>query len=221
MIDYYRHPERGAAWGGPFNGQPYRQQIFEWILAHVRPAAIVETGTYLGTTAEFMSQTGLPLFTIESNPRRYGFARARLWWKRNVTIRMGDSRAQLQALFDGPLRSMKNKTIFVYLDAHWNTDLPVGEELNIVFQNCPAAVVMIDDFQVPDDPGYGYDDYGRGKALTFTYIAPAIVSHGLRIFYPSTPSSEEAGVRRGCVVLMKNAVHGRALASCLLLRAAE
>jgi hypothetical protein len=221
MIDFYRHPERGKGECAPFNGQAYRQQTFGWILAHMGPAAIVETGTYLGATTEFMAETNIPLYTIESNPRNYGFARARLWRRPNLTMRLGDSRAQLQALFDGPLRSMTNKTIFVYLDAHWNADLPLGEELDIVFDNCPASVVMIDDFQVPDDPGYGYDDYGPGKALTSAYIAPAVARHGLGIFYPSTPSSQEGGALRGCVVLAKNVVHGRALASCPLLRAAE
>ena len=32
---------------------------------------------------------------------------------------------------------------------------------------------MIDDFQVPDDPGYAYDDYGPGKALTPDLVDPA------------------------------------------------
>jgi len=32
---------------------------------------------------------------------------------------------------------------------------------------------MIDDFQVLDDPGYAYDDYGPGKALTPDLVDPA------------------------------------------------
>jgi hypothetical protein len=29
-----------------------------------------------------------------------------------------------------------------------------------VFDACPNAIVMVDDFQVLFDAGYGYDDYG-------------------------------------------------------------
>ena len=29
---------------------------------------------------------------------------------------------------------------------------------------------MIDDFQVPDDSGYGYDDYGSGATLSRDYL---------------------------------------------------
>ena len=114
-------------------------------------------------------------------------------------------------MLDEPLRSVTGSTLFFYLDAHWNADLPLAEELEIVFARCPAAVVMVDDFQVPDDPGYGYDDYGPGKTLTPDYIAPMVASHDLAAFYPATPATEESGERRGCVVLARDDVHGAAL----------
>lgn len=63
--------------------------------------------------------------------------------------------------------------LFAYLDAHWGEDLPLAEKLEIVFSWDSDAIVMIDDFQVPDDPGYAYDDYGPGKALTPDLVDPA------------------------------------------------
>ena len=233
MIDYIRSPDRGAGWG-PFNGQTARQALFVDLIANTRPHAIVETGTFLGTTTELMSQTGLPVFTIELHPRNYGFARARFWRKRNVNLLHGDSRTGLRRLFDGALHPLSDLTVFFYLDAHWNDDLPLAEEIDIVFSRCPSAIVMIDDFEVPCDAGYGYDDYGPGKALVSGYIRPVISAHQLRAFYPSTPSVADypstpmaaAGLaaagrlRRGCVVLAKEACHGPVLASISLLRPA-
>ena len=52
--------------------------------------------------------------------------------------------------------------------------------------------------------GYEYDDYGPGKALVAGYIAPVVSAQGLQAFYPSTPSANESGARRGCVVLAKH-----------------
>lgn len=233
IIDYIRSPDRGAGWG-PFNGQTARQALFVDILAKMQPHAIVETGTFLGVTTELMSQTGLPVFTIESHPRNYGFARARFWRKRNVTLLFGDSRKGLQKLFDAALHPLSGLTVFFYLDAHWDNDLPLAEEIDIIFTRCPLAVVMIDDFEVPSDTGYGYDDYGSGKALVSDYIRSAILAHQLRAFYPSTPSAADypsspmaaAGLavpgrlRRGCIVLAKEARHGPDLASLALLRPA-
>lgn len=217
IIDYVRTPSRGAGWGGPFNGQPARQALFLRLMDEIRPRAIVETGTYLGTTTDFMAATGLPVYTAEVDRRNYGFVRARFWNRRNIICRSGDSRTVLKKLFDGPLRALAGETIFFYLDAHWNDDLPLAEELELVFNECSTAVVMIDDFEVPFDFGYGFDDYGTGKALTSLYIADAVSVHGLRAFYPSTPSVLEGGARRGCVILAKHPAQVSALSSLALL----
>jgi hypothetical protein len=233
MLEYIKSPERGAGWG-PFNGQTARQALFVDLLTKSGPNAIVETGTFLGATTEFMSQAGLPVFTIEAHPRNYGFARARFWRRRNVKLVYGDSRTGLHKLFDGALHPLSGLTIFFYLDAHWNDDLPLAEEIDIIFSHCPMAVVMIDDFEVPSDAGYGFDDYGPGKALAADYIKPAVLTHQLQAFYPSTPAAADypstpmaaAGLaapgrlRRGCVVLVKEVCHGPALASVSLLRRA-
>lgn len=217
-IDYYRNPQHGAAWGGPFNGQSGRQRLFSGIMASVDPPALVETGTYLGTTTEFLAGFGKPVFTVEGDPRAYGFAKARLRKQRNVTLVHDDSRAALRRWCDGSLRSFADATLVFYLDAHWNEDLPLADELDIIFSHCPAAIVMIDDFQVPFDAGYAYDDYGPGKVLIANYIAPPVAKYELQAFYPTTPSVAESGLRRGCVVLTKGRIHGVALASIPLLR---
>lgn len=218
VVDYYRFPEKASAWGGPFNGQERRQELFTAIVRKCRPAAIVETGTYLGTTTDFMAGAGMPVFSVEGQARHYGFALARLWWRRNVTLRRGDSRRVLQSFFDGPLQLLCRQTIFAYLDAHWDADLPLAEELEIIFGHCGPAVVMIDDFQVPGEPDYQYDDYGPGKGLTFEYIRPAVEGHSLAVFYPAVPAAMESGLRRGCVVLVRDDIHGAALDSIDLLR---
>lgn len=231
ILDYIRSPDRGAGWG-PFNGQTARQALFVDLLTKTAPHAIVETGTFLGATTEFISQVGLPVFTIEAHPRNYGFARARFWRKRNVKLLYGDSRIGLHKLFDGALHPLSRRTIFFYLDAHWNNDLPLAEEIDIIFSHCPMGVVMIDDFEVPSDAGYGFDDYGPGKALVADYIKPALSRHQLQAFYPSTPSAADypstpmaaAGLaapgrlRRGCVVLVSEVCHGPTLAAVSLLR---
>jgi hypothetical protein len=199
-IEYALFPDRGNPLGGPFNGQRSRQELFHSLVEKFTPDVILETGTYRGTTTELLAATGLPVFSVESNLRYYGFAKARFSRKRNVHVLRGDSRAALRMLFDGP----RNHRPFVYLDAHWY-DLPLAEELEIIFGVCPNAIVMIDDFKVPFDDGYGYDDYGF-KSLTAELIEPIVAAHRLQVFYPSTPSVQETGWRRGCVVITSQAV---------------
>ncbi len=94
----------------------------------------------------------------------------------------------------------KDKVLF-YLDAHWVEDLPLRDELDIIFANWDNTVVMIDDFEVPDSD-YGYNDYGPTKTLNLSYLRP--LEHlDYSVFYPAADASEETGKRRGCVVLCR------------------
>lgn len=203
VLDYYRFPQWRASWGGALNGQYHRRRIVQALIQELPLDAVVETGTYRGTTtAYFASLTYLPIYTVEHNKRAQGFDYAALRRFRNVRRYGGDSREFLRRLSAEPV--LYEKTIFFYLDAHWDDDLPLSEELPIIFGTWRRAIVMIDDFQVPDDPGYGYDNYGASKALDFTYIQPIVERFGLRTFYPALSSAAETGKKRGSVILVRD-----------------
>jgi hypothetical protein len=201
FIDYIRDSSRGRKWS-PFNGQAKRRQIFDALSAQ-HFAAIVETGTYLGTTTQYFAETGLPVFSVEGHARRYGFVKARFLRFRNVSLSLGDTRSQLRKILVKLGPEICRKPIFFYLDAHWKKDLPLAGELDIVLQFCAQPTIMIDDFEVADDAGYGFDNYGPGQALIREYIEPFIIRDKLSLFYPSARSSEETGFKRGCVVLAR------------------
>lgn len=217
-LDFLRAPGKASAGGGAFNGQTARQRLFLSLVESAKPRAIVETGTFLGTTTAFMAGTGIPVYSVEAHPRHYGFALAHLRGQSGISLHFGDSRAFLIELFRGALADAS--PVFFYLDAHWNKDLPLAEELDLIFRHRAAAIVMIDDFEVPFDAGYGYDDYGPGKILTFDYVAPVVAAHGLAVLYPATPSAEESNGRRGCIVLVRRGEFPQ-LAANPLLRLAE
>jgi hypothetical protein len=206
MMDYYRHPEWRVSWGGAFNGQSHRQEMVEAFIRRLHLDAIVETGTHRGTTTAYLASiTSLPIYTVEADKRKQGFSFLMLRRFSNVRRYGGDSR---QFLREFASRScLADKPVLFYLDAHWSKDLPqahdlpLAEEVDIIFRSWRRAVVLIDDFQVPDDDGYAYDDYGPGKALTCDYIEPAIRTFGLRTFFPSVKAELETGAKRGSVTL--------------------
>jgi hypothetical protein len=200
-LDYYRFPQRRDSWGGAFNGQARRQEQFISILQSLGPKAIVETGTYRGTTTAYLAQAGLPVYTVEGHARNYGFARRHLLHYKNVVMFKSDSRVGLRRILETALREKLQDSLFFYLDAHWNDDLPLAQELNIILSACVRPVVMIDDFQVPGDAGYAFDDYGGTNVLKAEYIASSVERYGLSRLYPSAPSERETGAKRGSVVL--------------------
>jgi hypothetical protein len=199
-IDFYRYPQLRNSWGGPLNGQKHRQGMVEAFARELPLDAIVETGTYRGTTTSYLARlTSHAVYTVEFNRRLQGFSWVALRGFKNVHCFGGDSRLFLHTLAKD--ESLRGKTIFFYLDAHWNADLPLSEELEIIFAHWALAVVLIDDFQVVDDLGYGYDDYGSGSALVLDYIAPVRKRFGISVFYPSLLSAQETGLKRGSVTL--------------------
>lgn len=199
-MDYYRHPHLRGSWGGALNGQKHRQQMVGAFIRRLPLDAIVETGTFRGTTTTYLAElTSLPIYTVEFSQRFRAFSRVALRQFRNVHLFGGDSRPFLRSLAAD--KQLRHKTILFYLDAHWDADLPLAEELEIIFGSWERAVVLIDDFQVADDLGYGYDDYGSGSALTMDYIAPARKRFGLSAFFPSLSSAEETGAKRGSITL--------------------
>src|SRR4051812_21203229 len=78
-LDYYFRPALGDGWGGPFNGQCFRQLLFIDLIQACRFAAIIETGTFRGTTARFMAEnTDLPLYSCEVDHRCFTYSVQRL-----------------------------------------------------------------------------------------------------------------------------------------------
>lgn len=217
MFDYYFKPKLRRKQGGPFNGQVERQKIFGELIAKIKFSHVVETGTFRGLTTQYMyRQSGIPVLSSELNPRFYSYAKRRLQGDRHVRLLNLDSRVFLKTIVQSG--EIENGNSFFYLDAHWADDLPLLEEMQIIFSEFPDAVVMVDDFEVPDDSGYGYDNYGNGKALTLEYLASALAQFDLQPFFPAIPSTAETGAHRGCVVLVRTSKMKALLKQCKALR---
>lgn len=76
-LDFFRHRGMQYSWGGPFNGQKFRQRIFFDLLYYFPIKAIVETGTFHGTTTALFAATSLPVYTVEIHPRCFSYAKMR------------------------------------------------------------------------------------------------------------------------------------------------
>jgi hypothetical protein len=191
-----------------FNWQSGRKQIFADLVTVIKFDVVIETGTWIGNTTGYMSEaSGLPVISAELTRRFHALARHRLRHLDGITLVNADSRAFIRQLAAD--EQLKGAFPFIYLDAHWYNDLPLREEIELIAGTWDRFVVMIDDFKVPGDEGYGYDDYGPEKVLSLDYISTPIRQHGLSVFFPAIRSSAETGLRRGCVVLAPEGIAGQ------------
>ncbi len=196
-VDYYRLYKKLDTWGGPFNGQRFRQMIFLDLVRACKFDAIIETGTYRGSTTLFLAlkSGGAPVYTCEVNPRVFGLARRRLRAISHIHKYNIDSRQFLSTI-----NLSGDGCKFFYLDAHWLEDLPLADETDLIARIFPSFVIMIDDFQVSNDPGYGYDDYGPGKSLSLLDF-PFDSDPRFLPYFPAIHSADESGSGRGCILL--------------------
>jgi hypothetical protein len=121
---------------------------------------VVETGTFLGDTATFLSGHGCDVITIELDPKLAALARLRFRGNRHVQLIEGNSGTRLPAV----VAELKRPALF-YLDAHYSgpgtgkgeSETPISAEIDLVLQRAPAgSVVAIDDARcfgtAPDYP---------------------------------------------------------------------
>lgn len=205
VLDYFRDGTLHESYGGPFNGQHFRRKMVEEVIHAIKPTFVVETGTYKGATTECLAKlTSVPIHTIEHERRFYGFSLMRLRHFPHVHPHNGDSRLVLARLLRTGV--LPKTTGLFYLDAHGDSDLPLQGELELIFRTWESALILIDDFEVPGDPGYHFDDYGPGKTLTLDYIHPMHRAYGFEVWFPECSSEQESGSRRGCALLARGSV---------------
>ncbi len=180
----------------PFNAQHERAAIIRALIERARVTCAIETGTFHGVTTEYLATIVNSVVSVEVDPFYYSVAAERLSEATNVTLHLGDSRTVIHALSIQP--SFTDQVTLFYLDAHWGDDLPLADELTMIGASWSRAIVVIDDFEVPGDSGYGFDNYGPGVRLDRTILPPRAKWRGA---YPSIASEQETGSRRGWVVL--------------------
>lgn len=182
-----------------FNDQERRTEMMLELVASFEPEVIIETGTYQGDTTEwFADNSNAQIVTVESSEWFFSYAQYRLSQIPQIELIFGNSVSALQEL-SAKSDLVARKTLF-YLDAHWNEYLPLADEIDLIMANWSDFIIVIDDFEVDDDAGYTFDDYGPGKRLDKTLI-PAKHRDQLFACYPKAKSSDETSHKRGVIVL--------------------
>ncbi len=141
---------------------------------------VVETGTFEGATTYLFSIVfqNATIYTSETNRLFYDKAKKKLKHKPNVQQYLMDSGDMLRK----NQVELINKRTFFYLDAHWGSNLPILDELDICLKG-KHAMIMIDDFRVPHDAGFGYDSYGDLGVLELDFISQTLAKHKVDIVY--------------------------------------
>lgn len=116
---------------------PEQCALIDRILHEFKPATIVETGTYIGTSTAHFIRFAEHVISIESHWHRYSFAKLRL---EHLPIDLIHGRSELELYELG----MVTRPVLYYLDAHEVGRSPAQEEIANIVGN--DVVIIIDDY---------------------------------------------------------------------------
>jgi predicted O-methyltransferase YrrM len=199
-----------------FNRQRMRFRVFREIDRLIPFDNYIETGTYTGLTTHFLADVartrGALVYSCEINDDYYRIASRTVGNLKGVHLHRGNSVDFLRSLS----ANVSDAVNFIYLDAHWYKYLPLRDEVAVIGK-WPNTVVMIDDFKVPFDEGFGWDRYDDEREICMRYIEGSIGSSG--VYFPNYPARQEgAGITRGYSVISISERYTNALDGVRLLR---
>ena len=183
-----------------FEGDPHVMPVIEQLAKKHNLKAVIETGTFYGNTTARFTELGLPVKTIESQPLQFKAAYDNLkakgfdvdaWDKGTIHLIQGHSHNCLNEV----IKSTGVDSILFYLDAHWESHLPLLDELKHIAASGVKAVIVIHDFYVPNSD-FGFDTY-HGQRLDFQFIEPclsAIYPKGYNYFYNTVAEGHKRGL---------------------------
>lgn len=142
----------------PLHGDLIAVNSFKILIESFKIDCIIETGTYKGFTTAFFAKTfpNVPIYTCEIDDYNYRRSKENLKIYKNVQVFKNSSPKFIDILIKD---NKIGKRPFFYLDAHWLNEWPLESELNIIFNKLKYAIVLIDDFKVPDNNNFAFDKY--------------------------------------------------------------
>ncbi len=154
----------------PLHGNIISIKSFKLLVDNLNVDCIIETGTYKGFTTNFFAKSfpNLPIYTCEINEFNYKKAKENLKCYKNVTVFNKSSPEFIDMLIE---KKLIGKRPFFYLDAHWLNNWPLEEELRIIFNKLKSAIILIDDFKVPEKNDFAFDKY-YGKECSLDRVIP-------------------------------------------------
>jgi hypothetical protein len=167
-----------------FHGDQYLLNLVNFLLLESK--YFIETGTRRGVTLKYVADSykHLKLFSCEPFKEYFSIAESKLKGYHNCKIYNETSQSFIPKILD--THDLDEKLSFFYLDAHGEGfKWPLKQEIEHITHRLTKAIILIDDFKVPNNPQFIYDIYD-GQECRMSFIKDNLYSKRDYMFiYPN------------------------------------
>ena len=181
----------------PFNDDKYMAEEFIRLRDLYSIKNAVETGSCIFSTTRWLGENFEKVYTFEHNTGFYEENFYKISDMPNVKAFNTRSVSGLSQIID----SLTEPTIF-YLDAHWEDDCPINEEIEVISRCKAPHVIAIHDFKT-NNPEMGFDSFpalgGYDLDLNLIYNElEKIYPYCIKFFY----NKKAEGPKRGVIYIL-------------------
>ena len=185
--------------GGAFNCDYQVEKQTDKLINLFNIECCLETGTYTGNTDIWFSTRVKDVYTVELTDKWYNYSKNK-FKKQNIS--------NINIFKDHSIHFLKNNLskikekynkILCFLDAHWEDDWPLNNEiLEIAKVYKDSAIIIIDDFKVPNR-NFQFDSY-KNQPCDLTFVHNALSNLGDYIYYyNNTAENYHPSLRPNCI----------------------
>jgi len=166
-----------------FHGDQYLLNLVNFLL--LESDFYIETGTRRGVTLKYVADgyKNLRLFSCEPNKEFFAIAEAKLRGYSNCKIYNETSQNFIPKILD--TYDLNENLSFFFLDAHGKGfEWPLRQEIEQITHRLRKAIILIDDFKVPNNPQFVYDVYD-GQECKMSFIQDKLnAKRDYELIYP-------------------------------------
>ena len=151
-----------------FHGDQYLLNLVNFLFLESKN--YVETGTRRGDTLKYVADgyKHLNLFSCEPNIEHFSIAKRKLEKYKKCKIYNETSQSFIPKILSQ--ENLNENLTFYFLDAHGiGYEWPLRFEVEQITKRLDKAIILIDDFKVPNNPKFGYDVY-NGQECRMSFI---------------------------------------------------
>lgn len=169
-----------------FHGDKYLLELVEY-LSQQGVSHFIETGSNVGTTFAYFAKNypDVDCFTCEPDDKAFQILEKNTVGLNNTNLYHMTSQKFMEELkCRGDFKHITNTKVLFWLDAHsYGYEWPLQDEVSFIFDNFKNAYILIDDFKVPHNNTFTYDQY-KDQLCAHEYIKDSIGSNIYELYYP-------------------------------------